>query len=293
MEATTILLFCFTLFFILITSAAVLDTLSATENRTIVDGDVIESVGGVFQMGFFSPGISNYRYLGIWYKKTGPVTVLWAANRENPLTDLSGVLKIDNRGALLLMNARNTIIWSTKPGQVKNPVAQLLESGNLVVRDENNTNSDGYLWQSFDHPGDALLPGMKLGWDLVKGHERKLTSWRSDNDPSPGKYSLSISLDGYPQLVLQSGSVLKYRLGSWDGMPFNSMSTSTQSKDLTDKFVMNQNEKYYNYGKLELGACYGLMSFLTLGACYGYCCFAGCVMRMLSYFRFPNIVVML
>ncbi|XP_074336618.1 G-type lectin S-receptor-like serine/threonine-protein kinase At4g27290 [Apium graveolens] len=159
------------------------------------------------------------------------------------------MLKINDQGALLLMNAKKITIWIANSSlSVTNPVAQLLDSGNFVVRDENNFNADAYQWQSFDHPGDTLLPGMKLGWDLVKGLERNLKSWKSANDPSHGNYTCSISLVGYPQLVLQNGSVLHYRHGFWDSMQLNSMSTNTQSKDLTDKFVINENETYYKYG---------------------------------------------
>lgn len=65
------------------------------------------------------------------------------------------------------------------------PEAQLLDSGNLVLKDQNNgTSRESYQWQSFDHPSDTLLPGMKLGWDLNSGQERYLTSWRTTKDPS-------------------------------------------------------------------------------------------------------------
>ncbi|KAK1369027.1 hypothetical protein POM88_035119 [Heracleum sosnowskyi] len=59
MEATTIYMFSCILFMNLITSSAV-DTLSATANQTLRDGEVIESAGagGVFELGFFSPGSS-------------------------------------------------------------------------------------------------------------------------------------------------------------------------------------------------------------------------------------------
>ncbi|KAI3747202.1 hypothetical protein L6452_09653 [Arctium lappa] len=35
-------------------------------NQTIKDGDTIVSAGQTFEMGFFSPGTSNNRYVGIW-----------------------------------------------------------------------------------------------------------------------------------------------------------------------------------------------------------------------------------
>ncbi|MED6142617.1 hypothetical protein PIB30_115488, partial [Stylosanthes scabra] len=83
-----------------------------------------------------------------------------------------------------------------------NPIAQLLESGNLVVKDGHN--SDHFLWQSFDYPRDTLVPGMKLGWDLVTGLERTLTSSKSIDDPGGGDYTLRIDLHGYPQVFLMN-----------------------------------------------------------------------------------------
>ncbi|XVE50435.1 hypothetical protein DITRI_Ditri01bG0162200 [Diplodiscus trichospermus] len=43
--------------------------------------------------------------------------------------------------------------------------ATLLDSGNLVVRDEKSN----ILWHSSDFPFDAFLPGMKLGYDIGNG----------------------------------------------------------------------------------------------------------------------------
>lgn len=58
-------------------------------------------------------------------------------------------------------------IWSTNSFKdAKSLVLQLLDSGKLILEDKTGTNSDVYLWQSFDYPSDALLSGMKLGWDL-------------------------------------------------------------------------------------------------------------------------------
>ena len=45
------------------------------------------------------------------------------------------------------------------------PVAQLLDSGNFVLKDLIN-GSESIVWQSFDYPSDMLLSGMKLGWNL-------------------------------------------------------------------------------------------------------------------------------
>jgi hypothetical protein len=70
-------------------------------------------------------------------------------------------------------------------------------AGNLVL-----TNGTHIFWQSFDHPTDTLLPGMKIkagktGWPL--------TSWQSDTDPAPGLFSLQY-LGSRKELVLTKGS---------------------------------------------------------------------------------------
>ena len=63
----------------------------------------------------------------------------------------------------MLMSNNKSVVWSTGLGrqiQANNPVLQLLDSGNLVLRDENSGIS---LWESFDYPSDTFLPGMKMG----------------------------------------------------------------------------------------------------------------------------------
>ncbi|CAL9208884.1 unnamed protein product, partial [Musa hybrid cultivar] len=35
-------------------------------NQSLVDGETLISAGGAFELGFFSPRKTNFRYLGIW-----------------------------------------------------------------------------------------------------------------------------------------------------------------------------------------------------------------------------------
>lgn len=56
------------------------------------NGDTLISSAGRFELGFFTPKDSHNRYVGIWYKNITPMTVVWVANHENPLTDTSGML---------------------------------------------------------------------------------------------------------------------------------------------------------------------------------------------------------
>ncbi|CAH1429310.1 unnamed protein product [Lactuca virosa] len=217
-------LFSIAIFFLLSSSAAV-DTLSA--NQRIQDGNTIISDGGMYELGFFSPGMSKNRYLGIWYKKISTGTVVWIANRETPIGDTSGVFEVSREGNLLIHSGDNTLIWSSNSTVSvgnNNPVAQLLDTGNLVLWNE-SCSKENPIWESFDYPGNTLLPGMKFGKDLVTGRERYLTSWKSLDDPSTGLYKHYLDTNGYPQLFEEKGRVKHARHGPWNGLGFSGFPT--------------------------------------------------------------------
>ncbi|KAI3731046.1 hypothetical protein L1987_62229 [Smallanthus sonchifolius] len=173
------------IFFLLLRTTRSIDTISMHQN--ISDGETIVSGNAEFELGFFSPGSSKYRYMGIWLKNTSLQTVLWVANRETPLLDTLGSVKLDNQGNLTLVGGSGKVIWSSNTsasGTNINLVAQLLDTGNLVITNSNITNIDIFIWQSFDYPGDTYLPGMKVGKNFITGRETYMTSWRSADDPS-------------------------------------------------------------------------------------------------------------
>ncbi|KAL8103318.1 hypothetical protein AgCh_027763 [Apium graveolens] len=231
------------------------DTLTA--NQTIKDDDnsTIVSAKERFEMGFFSPSNSKSRYLAIWYKNIAKHTVVWVANRDAPLSDTSGVLNIDASGALVLANGANDIIWSSNSSEtVISPVVQLLDTGNLVIRYADDYYPENYLWQSFDHLGDTILPYMKFGWDMVKHLDRYLISWKSPNDPSPGNYTYGVYLKGYPQRVVWNGSAMKFRFGPWNGVQFGGKSHLLQNMVFTYDVVSNEEDLYYMFRLLNRSA---------------------------------------
>ncbi|KAL2327793.1 hypothetical protein Fmac_021220 [Flemingia macrophylla] len=240
------LFICFLLFSNMITTSTSVDTLAM--NQSLQDGKTLVSAGGIIAVGFFSPGNSTRRYLGIWYTNVSPFTVVWVANRNKPLDNNKGVLKLNVKGTLELLNDGNSTIWSSnKSGKaVKNPIARLLDSGNFVVRNGQETKDRGILWQSFDYPGDTLMPGMKHGWNLETGLERYLSSWRSDDDPAEGEYAAKVDLRGYPQLIKFKGPYIKSRSGSWNGLFLIGYPAPTP-QTISQKFVINEKEVYYEY----------------------------------------------
>ncbi|CAL5390613.1 unnamed protein product [Camellia sinensis] len=220
-----------------------------TKTQFITGSQTIVSIGGSFEMGFFSPGNSQNQYLGIWYKKISSRTVVWVANREIPLIVSSGVLKVIDPGILALLNGTSSVIWSANVTRstVKDPIGQLLESGNLVVRDANDDNPEHFLWQSFDHPCDTLIPGMKLGKNFVSGLERHLSSWKSSDDPGQGDFAFRCDPQGYSQLILSNGSIELYRTGPWNGLGFSGRPNLKPNSIYTYGLVFTKEQVFYGY----------------------------------------------
>jgi hypothetical protein len=133
----------FSLFRIFITQDSITPSQPITDGGTTV---YLVSAGGSFQFEFFSPGNSNSCYVGIWYIISSK-TVVWVANRKAPLSDHMGVLKVIDDGILVLLNSTSGVVWSSNTSRtVENPVAQLLDTGNLIVKDRNDDEPKKFLW---------------------------------------------------------------------------------------------------------------------------------------------------
>jgi hypothetical protein len=249
----TMLLVCI---FLLFLSLAFATQDNITSNESIKDGESpLVSAGGTFELGFFSPGNSMNRFLGVWYKNelSTHKEVIWVANREIPLKDRSGFLNFTQQGVLLLFNGNNERIWSSnKTTNVESPVMQLLDSGNLVVIDGKDNNF--ILWQSFEYPCDTFLPGMMIGGNSQTGVDRNLISWKSADDPGPGQFSFGIDRQGFPQLVIRNGTLKHCRLGSWNGKRFTGTPDLPRDQFLKYDFILNKTHADYSYEILRPGA---------------------------------------
>jgi len=242
------------LFFLSQLSTAI-DTI--TQFQSLDDGNTLVSNDGTFELGFFKPGSSTNRYVGIWYKNISNRRIVWVANRDNPIKDNnsnSTMLIISKDGNLeLLTNNNQTLVWSTNIttqslSTTSSHVAQLLDNGNFVIKANNSDQqSNNFLWQGFDFPCDTLLPDMKLGWDLKTGLNRQLTSWKSWDDPSSGDFTWGIVLHSNPEIVLKKGSVEIHRSGPWNGVGFSGAPAVSVTQIVETKFVNNSNEVYYTY----------------------------------------------
>ncbi|XP_015581758.3 G-type lectin S-receptor-like serine/threonine-protein kinase At1g11410 [Ricinus communis] len=198
--------------FTVCTSTTSNDTI--TINQIFTDGDLLISKEKTFAFGFFNPGSSSYRYLGIWFYNIPGQTVVWVANRNNPINGSSGFLSINQQGNLVLYGEDSDPVWSTNASvETTGNLAQLLDSGNLVLVQRNKDKS--ILWQSFDHPTDTLLPGMKIGVNRKTGQNWMLKSWRSENDPGIGNFFYRLNPNGSPQIFLYNDTTRYWRSNPW------------------------------------------------------------------------------
>ena len=234
------------------------DTLKAGQKITLNSFENLVSSNRTFELGFFPlSGSSSVvkRYLGIWYHGLEPQTVVWVANRDKPVLDSNGVFRIAEDGNLVIEGASSESYWSSKIEAYSstNRTVKLLESGNLVLMDDNLGRSN-YTWQSFQHPTDTFLPGMKMDASVA------LISWRNSTDPAPGNFTFTMAPeDERGSFAVQKLSQIYWDLDELDrdvnsqvvsNLLGNTTTRGTGSHNFSDKTIFTS--KPYNYKKSRL-----------------------------------------
>lgn len=218
---------------------------SITPDKSIHYNETLVSTAGTFEAGFYNLGNSQNLYFCIWYKIMSPRTIVWVANRDVPV-DNSTILKVTDGGNPVILDGSGNTVWSSNASTTaKEPVLLLLDTGNLVVR--NGSSTGNIVWQSFDYPGDTLLPGMILHVNRVTGVYNSLTSWKNTGDPGTGDFEYHLDGHGFPQLFIAKGSALLYRLGSWNGFFFSGIPWETLYSYFNFSFVLTEQEVHFMY----------------------------------------------
>jgi len=91
---------------------------------------------------------------------------------------------------------------------------------------------------------------------LVTGLDRTLLSWKNEDDPSKGEYSIKVDLRGYPQFFGFKGSIITYRAGSWNGEAFTGYPIHQLSDKYRHELVVNEKEVYYEFKPLDRSVFY-------------------------------------
>ncbi|QCD95729.1 serine/threonine-protein kinase PBS1 [Vigna unguiculata] len=221
-----------------------------TPNQSLQYHETLVSSAGTFEAGFFDFGNSRRQYFGIWYKSILPRTIVWVANRNVPAQNSTAVLKLTHQGDLVILDGSGGRVWSSNSSKIAvKPVVQLLDSGNLVVKD--GESSENFLWESFDYPGDTFLAGMKLKSDFVTGPYQYLTSWRDNEDPAEGEFYYKIDTRGFPQQVTTKGTTIFYSTGPWNGYLFSGVSWDRMHRFLNFSFELTNKGVTYGYETLN------------------------------------------
>nr|GMC70507.1 G-type lectin S-receptor-like serine/threonine-protein kinase At1g67520 [Ipomoea batatas] len=112
------------------------------------------------------------------------------------------------------------------------------------------------LWQSFDHPpGNIWIPEMKLGWfglQKTQLQQRCLTSWTSEENPSPGAFSLCVDPNNTKQLVAMRRGIVYWHSGVWNGYNFPFLQVNSHLR-----YFSNHNESYFAWdGDFHTGSTF-------------------------------------
>ncbi|XP_037497597.1 G-type lectin S-receptor-like serine/threonine-protein kinase At1g11330 [Jatropha curcas] len=221
--------------------ASSIDTI--TSSQFIKDPEFVVSPGNTFKLGFFSPVNSTNRYVGIWYYENPMFTPIWIANRNKPLNDSSGIMKVYEDGNLVVLNGNGEVLWSSSVStRVDNSSAELTDVGDLVLRDNNNGN---IIWESFQHPGDSFVSSMKLTANQRTQEKILLTSWKEPSDPSIGSFSAGIDVFEIPQFFIWKGNRPYWRSGQWNRRIF--IGVPGMSSGYLDGFLLEGDRSSGNF----------------------------------------------
>ncbi|KAK4435523.1 G-type lectin S-receptor-like serine/threonine-protein kinase [Sesamum alatum] len=186
-----------------------LDTLKPGD-RLNVSSELL-SANGNFSLGFTFQGPLARAYLALSHTNS-KYGLVWIGNREQAaVRNHDPFLTIDVTGKLTIEHsvkgAKSIELYAGQPSKKINVSATLMDTGNFVVRD-----GEVILWQSFDHPTDTLLPGMKLGVNRRTGRKWILNSWFGPTDPAPGAFTLEWD-PSVGQLLFRRRGVLYWTSG--------------------------------------------------------------------------------
>ncbi|PRQ27754.1 putative protein kinase RLK-Pelle-SD-2b family [Rosa chinensis] len=217
------------LFHILLLFLAIYFQISSSTSDTLNKGsslsvekpdDVLTSPDGVFTAGFHQVGNNSFCF-AIWFSEPFDHyknrTIVWMANRGQPVNGKHSKLSLLKTGDLILTDAGQSIVWSTATTSVSQENLSLHNSGNLVLLNSEHV----ILWQSFDHPTDTLLPDQPLTRSTI------LVSMRSPSNYSSGFYKLFFDHDNLLRLLfdgLEISSVYWFE-------PWQTGRTARRSKD--------------------------------------------------------------
>ncbi|XLS88931.1 hypothetical protein HN51_064939 [Arachis hypogaea] len=176
------------------------------------------SPSGNFAVGFQQIEENGF-LLSIWFNQIPERTIVWSANGGN-LAPKGSKVELTSDGFFLLNDPTGNRIWSAGSSGSGTSHAAMVDTGNFVLASQ----STEYLWQSFDHPTDTILPGQVLNQPST------LVSRYLETNYSSGRFKFILKDDG--NLALYTTQY------PWSSSNFNYWSTHTSGSDFS--LVFNQ-----------------------------------------------------
>lgn len=182
----------------LITAATKNPTFLTKGSHLSIDNtnDVLVSSDGTFSCGFYGTG-ENAFWFSIWFSHSKDRTLIWTANRDKPVNGKSSKVSLMQNGALVLTDVDGSVTWQTSLSSDDAESAELLNSGNLVLK--NSTSH--IIWQSFDFPTDTLMPDQKFT------KTNKLIAALGPGRMGSGYHSLAYGYDNVLRMVYDGPEV--------------------------------------------------------------------------------------
>ncbi|KAI4318969.1 hypothetical protein MLD38_032621 [Melastoma candidum] len=197
MVRSRFLVLVYTLLFLAVMASSVSsssDRLKRGSSLSVEDRDPLHLVSpdGTFACGFHGLG-GNAFWFSVWFVSSGDTAsaVVWTANRDRPVNGRGSRLAFRGDGILALTDADGSSVWATNTTSTNAQWLEILDSGNLVLKDPLGT----ILWQSFDYPTDTLLPGQPLTKNI------KLLSSLESGGYSSGYYSFFFDSDNVLKML--------------------------------------------------------------------------------------------
>ncbi|KAB2636886.1 G-type lectin S-receptor-like serine/threonine-protein kinase CES101 [Pyrus ussuriensis x Pyrus communis] len=262
---------------------------------TLNSSSLLVSASGKFSLGFYV--YNNTSYLAVQGSNQG-LNRAWIGNRDTPIPYASSpVLTLDTNNTLkITYQGGDPIVLYSPTSSTSSVAATILDSGNFVLQEVSSVNGsiNGVLWQSFDHPTDTFIPGMKLGVDLTNGKNWSLLSWATSYNPAPGLFSLDWDPREH-ELRIKQGGVVYWTSGVFEDGKFKFILPGVSKQKYNFSIVSNANEDYLTYTAVgdpsDLApewVLYGRGTLYEYGAkvdiaeaqnCDGYNMVGGCVRR--------------
>lgn len=182
------------------------------------------SSSGDFAFGFYRLNNTGLFLVGIWFDKIPEKTLVWSANRDDPVRAGSKVnLMLSGRLVLTDTDGTEFVLYNG----TGTSHAAMQDDGNFVLANS----SSGVLWESFDFPTDTILPGQVL----VMG-QKLFSNANGTANYSTGKYRLEMQTDG--NVVLSA-----YRtadVGYWNAITANNKNVRLVFENTSDTlFITN------------------------------------------------------